>query len=86
MPAPVRYEVRVLGRVGPAARDAFADFGVRVGPTSTVLSGALDQAALHSLLERIQALGMEVVDVRRLGMGPLPSRSSRSGLIRRLLA
>ena len=55
----VEYEVRVLGPVGPAAREAARD--VAVGgqePSATVLSGALDQAALHGLLERIQALGL----------------------------
>jgi hypothetical protein len=62
----VEYEVRVLGPVGPAAREAFADVAVEVEPSATVLSGALDQAALHGLLERIQALGLELVDVRRV--------------------
>jgi len=65
MPAPVQYQVRVLGRVGPAAREAFADFGVHVEPTAKVLSGALDQAALHDLLARVRRLGLELVDVHR---------------------
>jgi hypothetical protein len=62
----VEYEVRVLGRIGPAAREAFADVAVEVEPPATVLSGTLDQAALHGLLERIQALGLELVEIRRL--------------------
>jgi uncharacterized protein (UPF0128 family) len=64
--AQVEYEVRVLGQVGPAAREAFADVDVHVEPPETVLSGVLDQAALHGLLERIQALGLELVDIRRV--------------------
>jgi len=64
--AKVEYEVRVLGQVGPAAREAFADVAVEVEPSETVLTGELDQAALHGLLERIQALGLELVDVRRV--------------------
>ena len=65
MPAPVQYQVRVLGRVGPAASEAFADFGVHVEPTTTVLSGALDQAALHSLLALVRSLGLVLVEVHR---------------------
>ena len=64
--AKVGYEVRVLGQVGSAAREAFADVAVEVEPSETVLSGELDQAALHGVLERIQALGLELVDVRRV--------------------
>jgi hypothetical protein len=64
--AQVEYEVRVLGPVGQAAREAFADVDVHVEPTETVLTGVLDQAALHGLLERIQALGLELVDIRRV--------------------
>ena len=66
MGAPVEYEVRVLGQLGPAAREALAEFGVHVEPPATVLSGALDQAGLHDLIERLQVLGFELIDVRRV--------------------
>jgi hypothetical protein len=59
------YEIRVNGWVGPAAREAFADMVVEVGPTTTVLSGDLDQAGLQALLDRIRALGLELVDIKR---------------------
>lgn len=65
MSGPVAYEVRVVGQVGPDAHEALTEFAVRVEPPATVLSGTLDQAALHGLLARIQALGLELVDVRR---------------------
>jgi hypothetical protein len=70
VPAPVQYQVRVLGKVGPAACQAFADFDVHVEPTATVLSGVLDQAALHGLLARVRDLGLELVDVRRVPTKP----------------
>ena len=66
MPVPVHYQVRIHRRSGyQAASEAFADFGVHVEPTATVLSGALDQAALHGLLARVRSLGLELVDVHR---------------------
>ena len=74
MPAPVHYEVRVLGRVGPAACHSFADFAVQAEPAATVLSGTLDQAALHGLIARIRDLGLELVDVRRVPPNPVGDR------------
>lgn len=52
MPEPIKFEVRVLGPVGPAGRQVLADVGARVEPTTTRLTGALDQAALHTVPER----------------------------------
>jgi hypothetical protein len=68
MSEPINFEVRVLGRVGLAGREALADVDVRVEPARTRLTGAMDQAALHTLLEGLGAFGLEIVDVRRIGM------------------
>jgi hypothetical protein len=80
--ARVSYEVRVVGSLGPAARQAFADLTVDVEPTSTVLSGDLEQADLHALLDRVRALGLELVEVRQAPRHPLdprPTGGPRSG-------
>ena len=66
------YEVRVTGSLGPAAREAFADVLVDVEPTSTVLSAELDQAGLHALLDRVRALGLELVDIKQVPAQPRP--------------
>jgi hypothetical protein len=63
---PVAYEVRVFGRLGPAATAAFTDLSVHVKTGMMVMSGALDQPGLHGVLERIPSLGLELVDVRRV--------------------
>jgi hypothetical protein len=43
------------------------DLGVHVVPVETLLHGAIDdQAALHGVLRRIEALGLELVEVRRI--------------------
>lgn len=60
------YEIRVVGSIGPAAREAFSSMGVDVEPTSTVLSGTLDQGSLHQMLDRVRALGLELVEVREV--------------------
>jgi len=59
----VTYRIRVAGTVGPATRAAFRDLRVQTGSGSTQLSGELDQIALHRVLERIESLGLELLDV-----------------------
>jgi hypothetical protein len=60
------YEVVVRGRLGPALVSAFDGLTPITTAASTALRGDLDQAALHGVLERIEALGLELLDVRRL--------------------
>ena len=64
------YEIRVIGSLGPAAREAFADMAVETEPTITVLSGDLDQRDLHALLDRVRALGLELVEVTQVQARP----------------
>lgn len=61
-----RYEVRVRGHLGETCRHAFADLRVETHGKYTVVLGALDQSALHGVLARIESLGLELVEVRRL--------------------
>jgi hypothetical protein len=57
------FEVRLRGRLGRAALQAFAGLDVEVEPTTTVLIGVLDQDELHALLDRVQSLGLELLDI-----------------------
>ena len=60
------YEISVAGSLGPAAREAFAGLEVKdEPPTITIVSGDLDQAGLHALLQRVRALRLELVSVRQ---------------------
>jgi len=62
-----RYEIRIRGRVGPALLEDFDGLEQSVEKVETVLHGpVVDQAALHGLLQRIETLGLELVEVRRL--------------------
>ena len=65
-----RYRITVSGGLGETGREASGDFDIRPEGADTVLSGDLDQAALHGALDRIVQLGLELVEVRRLRDGP----------------
>jgi hypothetical protein len=62
-----KYEFRIRGRLSAtllARFDPLESDGERV---ETVLHGRIrDQAELHGVLERVQALGLELIEVRRL--------------------
>jgi hypothetical protein len=63
-----RYEFRIRGRVGDRLLSSFGGFDAEAQPPDTVLRGAVaDQAALHGVLEQIEALGLELVEVRQVG-------------------
>jgi hypothetical protein len=64
------YEIHIKGRVSEQLLGVFEGMDATVKSVETVLRGpVLDQAALHGLLDRIQALGLELVEVRRLPEG-----------------
>lgn len=61
------FEIRIKGTVSELFRTAFTGLRVTVNPAETVLHGpGLDQAGLYGVLDRIQSLGLELVEVRRL--------------------
>jgi hypothetical protein len=62
-----RYEIHIRGRVGPELAEVFEGLNAEVQPVETVLHGEIvDQAALHGVLDRVRALGLELTEVRRL--------------------
>jgi hypothetical protein len=62
----VCYEIRVRGVLGDTLRGAFPDLRAQAHGTETVLTGPLtDQAALYGLLAQFEALGLELLGVRR---------------------
>jgi hypothetical protein len=66
----VNYQIRVRGRLGRTMRAAFPGLRATAQGEDTLLAGALpDQAALYGVLARIEALGLELLEVRRLEGG-----------------
>ena len=65
------YEIRIKGGMSDQLLAAFEGMESTVQSAETVLRGpAVDQAALHGLLDRVQALGLELIEVRRLSESP----------------
>jgi hypothetical protein len=63
----VTCEIRVRGRLGRTMRAAFPDLHAQTQGDDTLLTGVLpDQAALHGVLAQVEALGLELIEVRRL--------------------
>jgi hypothetical protein len=70
------YEIRISGRVDDDLLARFPELDAEIEPAETILRGVVpDQAALHRVLEQIQALGLELIGIRRLG-GTQRSNSS----------
>jgi len=58
------YVITLRGVAGPWVRAAFDDVAVSaVGDTTVLRRAGTDQAALRGLLNRIQDLGLDVIDV-----------------------
>jgi len=71
------YEIRFRGYLPPEELLELEHLHASVEPAATVLWGCVpDQAALHGILARLHALGLELVEVRRL---PAVTESDHSG-------
>jgi len=63
----VRCEIVVRGLLSETLLAAFPTLSAETHGAETVLAGALpDQAALYGVLAQIEALGLELLDVRRM--------------------
>ena len=68
-PAPVPYMIRIRGHLGAMMLPAFPAMPPRqhgAHTAHTVLTGLLDRSALYGLLAEIEALGLDLLEVRRL--------------------
>ncbi len=65
-PAPALYMIRVKGRLGATVLSAFPALAPRRHGAHTVLTGILDRSALYGVLAEIEALGLDLLEVRQL--------------------
>jgi len=64
MNAPQMYEIRVVGHLSENWAARFEGLSMRHEPEGeTVLSGMLDQAALHGVFTKIRSLGLNLISV-----------------------
>lgn len=71
------YEIRIRGKVGSGTLTSFEDMEAAIRPAETVLRGTItDQAQLHGLLERIQLLGLELIEIRQVPGGEVSRADS----------
>ena len=61
------YEIRVTGQVPDDVLEEIEGVQVNLQPVETILRGSVaDQSALHQVILRLQGLGLELTEVRRL--------------------
>ena len=75
-PAPALYAIRINGHLGATVLSAFPAMTSRRDGAQTVLTGPLDRSALYGVLAEIEALGLDLLEVRQLSRH---RRSSESG-------
>ncbi|MFD8813478.1 hypothetical protein ACFV23_18790 [Streptomyces sp. NPDC059627] len=63
---PALYTIRVEGQLGDVTLLAFAGMTPEHKGPHTVLTGWLDQSALYGVLAEMEALGLVLLEVRRV--------------------
>ena len=71
------YAIRIKGRLGATALSAFPSMVCELKGSETVLTGRLeDRSAVFGVLAQIEALGLELLELRQL---PARPQSPESG-------
>jgi len=71
-PAAALCTIRINGHLGLTVLSAFPAMVPQRHGTQTVLTGLLDRSALYGVLAEIEALGLDLLEVRQL----VPDRKS----------
>jgi hypothetical protein len=67
---PMVYQIRIKGHLGPQWTDWFGVLNITLEESGdTLLTGPLDQAALHGLLKKVRDLGMPLISAVRVKPG-----------------
>ena len=64
-PGPALYTIRVDGHLGATMLSAFPALAAQRHGAHTLLTGLLDRSALYGVLAEVEALGLNLLEVRR---------------------
>jgi hypothetical protein len=65
-----RYEIRIGGPIGLTMMEAFPTLAATRSGQDTLLTGSLpDQSALYGVINELEALGLQLLEIRRLPTG-----------------
>jgi hypothetical protein len=64
--AAVRYAIRIKGQLGATVLSAFPAMVPQWRGGDTVLTGRLDRSALFGVLAEVEALGLDLLEVRQI--------------------
>jgi hypothetical protein len=70
---PALFAIRVRGHLGATVLSAFAELTPHWQGDDTVLTGPLDRSALYGVLAEAEALGLDLLEVRRFSPIPGPT-------------
>ena len=73
-PAPARYVIRINGHLGATMLSAFPALAPRHHGAHTVLTGPPDRSALYRVLPEIEALRLDLLELRSCHSGPQITR------------
>ena len=78
--SPGLYAIRIKGRLGATALSAFPSMVSELKAGDTVLTGLLeDRSAVFGVLAQIEALGLELLELRQIRGRP-PESTDRGGV------
>jgi hypothetical protein len=72
------YSIRIKGRLGPTALSAFPSMVSGFTGGETVLTGSIeDRSALFGVVAQVEALGLELLELRQITAGSAEQQPGR---------